>query len=83
MVPPPQMQQMHFHPMHQLQMPMMMPGMPGMMEMPPGPPPGRDDDEPTPICRCRVLYLGSAVPHVTKDGLQGIQARLFFKHTLV
>ncbi|XP_076344671.1 uncharacterized protein LOC143244244 [Tachypleus tridentatus] len=27
----------------------------------------------TPICRCRVLYLGSAVPHITKDGLQGIQ----------
>lgn len=27
----------------------------------------------TPICRCRVLYLGSAVPQVTKDGLQGIQ----------
>ena len=31
---------------------------------------------PTPICRCRVLYLGSAVPHVTKDGLQGIQEPL-------
>lgn len=30
----------------------------------------------TPICRCRVLYLGSAVPHVTKDGLQGIQQPL-------
>lgn len=30
----------------------------------------------TPICRCRVLYLGSAVPHVTKDGLQGIQEPL-------
>lgn len=27
----------------------------------------------TPICRCRVLYLGSAVPHLTKDGLHGIQ----------
>ncbi|XP_039275401.1 uncharacterized protein LOC111054383 [Nilaparvata lugens] len=27
----------------------------------------------TPICRCRVLYLGSAVPQVSKDGLQGIQ----------
>ena len=26
--------------------------------------------------RCRVLYLGSAVPHVTKDGLQGIQEPL-------
>ena len=36
-----------------------------------GSPPG-----PTPICRCRVLYLGSAVPHVTKDGLQGIQEPL-------
>ncbi|XP_022185773.1 uncharacterized protein LOC111044846 [Nilaparvata lugens] len=30
----------------------------------------------TPICRCRVLYLGSSVPHVTKDGLQGIQEPL-------
>ena len=30
----------------------------------------------TPICRCRVMYLGSAVPHVTKDGLQGIQEPL-------
>lgn len=38
----------------------------------------RDNGEegPTPICRCRVLYLGSAVPHVTKDGLQGIQEPL-------
>ena len=35
-----------------------------------------DVEEPTPICRCRVLYLGSAVPHVTKDGLQGIQEPL-------
>ena len=37
-----------------------------------------DDGEegPTPICRCRVLYLGSSVPHVTKDGLQGIQEPL-------
>lgn len=33
-------------------------------------------DGTTPICRCRVLYLGSAVPHVTKDGLQGIQEPL-------
>ncbi|XP_060533251.1 uncharacterized protein LOC132706128 [Cylas formicarius] len=32
--------------------------------------------ESTPICRCRVLYLGSAVPHQTKDGLQGIQEPL-------
>merc|ERR1719150_2378131 len=78
--PPHQGGQMHFHPMHQMQMPMnmMMPGMP--METPPGHPghPGRaeDPDDPTPICRCRVLYLGSAVPHVTKDGLQGIQEPL-------
>ncbi|KAA0201900.1 hypothetical protein HAZT_HAZT004903 [Hyalella azteca] len=36
----------------------------------------RDTTEPTPICRCRVLYLGSAVPQVTKDGLQGIQEPL-------
>ena len=35
-----------------------------------------DTGESTPICRCRVLYLGSAVPHVTKDGLQGIQEPL-------
>lgn len=36
----------------------------------------RNSLESTPICRCRVLYLGSAVPHVTKDGLQGIQEPL-------
>ncbi len=36
----------------------------------------KNADGPTPICRCRVLYLGSAVPHVTKDGLQGIQEPL-------
>lgn len=36
----------------------------------------KDQFEPTPICRCRVLYLGSAVPQVTKDGLQGIQEPL-------
>ncbi|CAJ0942179.1 unnamed protein product, partial [Mesorhabditis belari] len=29
-----------------------------------------------PLCRCRVLYIGSAVPIVTKDGLQGIQQPL-------
>lgn len=29
-----------------------------------------------PICRCRVLYLGSAVPRQSKDGLQGIQEPL-------
>lgn len=36
----------------------------------------RNSLDSTPICRCRVLYLGSAVPHVTKDGLQGIQEPL-------
>lgn len=36
----------------------------------------RSENVSTPICRCRVLYLGSAVPHVTKDGLQGIQEPL-------
>lgn len=30
----------------------------------------------SPICRCRVMYLGSSVPHITKDGLQGIQEPL-------
>lgn len=30
----------------------------------------------TPICRCRVLYLGSAVPRQSKNGLQGIQEPL-------
>ncbi|XP_018320767.1 uncharacterized protein LOC108733914 [Agrilus planipennis] len=34
------------------------------------------DSESTPICRCRVLYLGSAVPQQSKDGLQGIQQPL-------
>lgn len=34
------------------------------------------DDNTTPICRCRVMYLGSSVPHITKDGLQGIQEPL-------
>lgn len=33
-------------------------------------------EEATPICRCRVLWLGSAVPQQTKDGLQGIQEPL-------
>lgn len=37
---------------------------------------GPEEEGPTPICRCRVLYLGSLVPHVTKDGLQGIQEPL-------
>ncbi|CAB3374313.1 Hypothetical predicted protein [Cloeon dipterum] len=36
----------------------------------------RADSSATPICRCRVLYLGSSVPHITKDGLQGIQEPL-------
>ncbi|KAL0266592.1 UNVERIFIED_CONTAM: hypothetical protein PYX00_009092 [Menopon gallinae] len=36
----------------------------------------RNSTESTPICRCRVLYMGSAVPHITKDGLQGIQEPL-------
>lgn len=30
----------------------------------------------SPICRCRVMYLGSSVPLITKDGLQGIQEPL-------
>ncbi|GMS89768.1 hypothetical protein PENTCL1PPCAC_11943, partial [Pristionchus entomophagus] len=29
-----------------------------------------------PLCRCRVLYIGSAVPTITKDGLQGVQQPL-------
>jgi len=74
--PPPPM--MHMHPMQMQQMqqmhPMMMQQM--MMEQSVQAPPAPKDDEPTPICRCRVLYLGSAVPHVTKDGLQGIQEPL-------
>ncbi|KAF0296926.1 hypothetical protein FJT64_005667 [Amphibalanus amphitrite] len=37
---------------------------------------GPPANESTPICRCRVLYLGSSVPHITKDGLQGIQEPL-------
>uniref|UniRef100_A0A915L6D4 PID domain-containing protein n=1 Tax=Romanomermis culicivorax TaxID=13658 RepID=A0A915L6D4_ROMCU len=32
--------------------------------------------QPTPLCRCRVLYIGSAVPLKSKDGLQGIQEPL-------
>ena len=42
----------------------------------PGHEPPHGEEGPTPICRCRVLYLGSSVPHVTKDGLQGIQEPL-------
>lgn len=29
-----------------------------------------------PLCCCRVLYIGSAVPIISKDGLQGIQQPL-------
>lgn len=29
-----------------------------------------------PLCRCRVMYLGSSVPHITKNGLHGIQEPL-------
>lgn len=47
-----------------------------MSQMSPPPHHHPDSGGPTPICRCRVLYLGSAVPHVTKDGLQGIQEPL-------
>jgi len=36
----------------------------------------KESSETTPTCSCRVLYLGSAVPQVTKDGLQGIQEPL-------
>lgn len=36
----------------------------------------------TPLCKCRVLYLGSAVPTVTKDGLQGIQEPLRERYPL-
>ena len=54
------------------------PGHQGYHGPQPGHHPGAADEgeAPTPICRCRVLYLGSAVPHVTKDGLQGIQEPL-------
>jgi len=31
---------------------------------------GGGGSPPTPLCRCRVLYIGCAVPTVTKDGLQ-------------
>uniref|UniRef100_A0A914KQV3 PID domain-containing protein n=1 Tax=Meloidogyne incognita TaxID=6306 RepID=A0A914KQV3_MELIC len=37
---------------------------------------GGGGSPPTPLCRCRVLYIGCAVPTVTKDGLQGIQQPL-------
>ena len=74
MGPPPHMGPPMMHP-HMMPPHMMHPMMMGHpMDPPAGPP--MDPDEPTPICRCRVLYLGSAVPHVTKDGLQGIQEPL-------
>ncbi|GMT20005.1 hypothetical protein PFISCL1PPCAC_11302 [Pristionchus fissidentatus] len=34
---------------------------------------GGQQERAVPLCKCRVLYIGSAVPTVTKDGLQGIQ----------
>ena len=37
---------------------------------------GNGEPKTEPICRCRVLYLGSAVPHLSKEGLQGIQEPL-------
>ena len=64
-------------PPHMMPPHMMHPMMMGHPMDPQNGPRGEDPDEgPTPICRCRVLYLGSAVPHVTKDGLQGIQEPL-------
>jgi hypothetical protein len=33
-----------------------------------------------PLCRSRVLYIGSAVPTITKDGLQGIQQPLLERY---
>jgi len=48
--------------------------MPRMVQ--PNDPQDPQEEGPTPICRCRVLYLGSSVPQVTKDGLQGIQEPL-------
>lgn len=37
---------------------------------------GAGQDTATPYCRCRVLYLGSSVPHASKEGLLGIQEPL-------
>uniref|UniRef100_A0A1I7Z1Q8 PID domain-containing protein n=1 Tax=Steinernema glaseri TaxID=37863 RepID=A0A1I7Z1Q8_9BILA len=34
----------------------------------------------TSLCRCRVLYIGSSVPTITKDGLQGIQQPLLDRY---
>ncbi|XP_015593500.1 uncharacterized protein LOC107266944 [Cephus cinctus] len=37
---------------------------------------GAAQDTATPYCRCRVLYLGSSVPHASKEGLLGVQEPL-------
>ncbi|XP_012254356.1 uncharacterized protein LOC105685091 [Athalia rosae] len=37
---------------------------------------GANQDNATPYCRCRVLYLGSSVPHASKEGLLGVQEPL-------
>ncbi|XP_058805928.1 uncharacterized protein LOC131672604 [Phymastichus coffea] len=37
---------------------------------------GSGQESSTPYCRCRVLYLGSSVPHASKEGLLGIQEPL-------
>lgn len=37
---------------------------------------GANQDTATPYCRCRVLYLGSSVPHASKEGLLGVQEPL-------
>lgn len=37
---------------------------------------GANQDSSTPYCRCRVLYLGSSVPHASKEGLLGVQEPL-------
>ena len=37
---------------------------------------GANHDTATPYCRCRVLYLGSSVPHASKEGLLGVQEPL-------
>lgn len=38
--------------------------------------PGAHHETATPYCRCRVLYLGSSVPHASKEGLLGVQEPL-------
>uniref|UniRef100_A0A6V7J8K9 PID domain-containing protein n=1 Tax=Bracon brevicornis TaxID=1563983 RepID=A0A6V7J8K9_9HYME len=37
---------------------------------------GSSQESATPYCRCRVLYLGSSVPHASKEGLLGVQEPL-------